>query len=116
MNQSVPPEIEEKIINLKGQFYSKGSIVRAIKKQAGSKEKALEYISIVTKDVKQQEIDNPEILRSKAKKEFGIGIGAILGGVALAIVWSAGFVLFLGGIFYIFIALYHELEYRKKKR
>ena len=42
MTQAVPPEIEEKIINLKGQFYSKGSIVRAIKKQAGSKEKALE--------------------------------------------------------------------------
>ncbi len=114
MNQSVPPEIEEKIKSLKSQFYSKGSIVRAIKKQAGSKEKALEYISIVTNETKKEETDNPSLIKEKANRELKVGLSAFAIAIVISFFWAGGFAFLIGGFFYTLVALYHQIEYRKK--
>lgn len=115
MSQKVPPEIAEKIVSLKGQYYSKGSIVRAIKKQAGSKEKALEYIEIVTNEVKKEEAERPILINDKANSELLIGAGAFFTGIVLAILGPLGFALTLFGVIYFFIGLFHKIEYKKRK-
>lgn len=115
-DDEIPQEIAEKILKLKAQFYSKGSIVRAIRKESGSKEKAKEYVDVMYSVEKIFEKANPEIVKDKSNNEIKTGLGALFTGILLAILGPLGFALTLFGIIYLAIGLYHKFKYKKLTR
>lgn len=115
MKSQVPNEIEEKIIGLKADYYSKGSIVRAITKQSGSKEQAKYYVETVLKETKQRELDDPQLVKQKAKSDVSIGLSLIVTGFVIGLVISLGFALIIAGFVYLLLGGYHYLQYKKNK-
>ncbi|MFO0920057.1 MAG: hypothetical protein U0451_00085 [Candidatus Saccharimonadales bacterium] len=123
--EQVPKEILKKILDLKSLHYSKGSIVRAIRKPAGSKEMAKQYVDFVYGDIKRIEKETPGIIKENGRTSFLIGLGFIVVGVVLTVLMStvgalAGFsvafpALILIGLGYILLSIFQLLKYIFKK-
>lgn len=112
MKSKVPPEIQEKILDLKSQYYSKGSLIRAITKQSGSKQQAEEYYAEVTGEVYAEELLNPELVKEKALSEIKSGAVLFAVSIPLAFIFRHTIALTIGGLVWIGVGAYNYSRYK----
>jgi len=78
-SQEVPKEIKASILDYKAQLYSKGSIVREIKKLTKDKELAVQYVELVLGERKKELENNPQLYKDEGKRLMKVSaIGLVI--------------------------------------
>jgi hypothetical protein len=98
------------VLKLKGQYYSKNSIIRAVTKEAGSKANAKRIVETVLLERKDYLIRNPDVVKAGGSSDIKTGLIMILLGGAFSFIFAGGLALVIGGVLYTLHGMYKKLK------